>query len=119
MAGGPSIPIFPSQLRNRVPHSWFADEQMYVLGHEDVACDDQPVRLTNAFERLLHEAVAVALSEQWLPLVATERAEVKLAGVLVTDKTLWHAGSSVTQVRGFPPMSPAARTPWMGHPANM
>jgi hypothetical protein len=64
---------------------WFAEEEVNVFRHDDVSVDAQiegePDTLEREFENLLWRV----LGEGWMTVVATERDEVTLPGLLVAD----------------------------------
>jgi hypothetical protein len=57
----------------------FADQQMHVFGHDDVAGDDEAVALPHPLQFLLKDAVSVPRFEQGLSSIATEVTKWKFA----------------------------------------
>jgi len=56
-----------------------------MLGHDDVAGDDEAVASPHHVQFLLEDAVSGSRCEQRLPSIATEGNEVEVARVLIAD----------------------------------
>ena len=69
---------------------WFGEEKVDVLGHEDVAEDEEVVSLTDPFKSGEEGAAGVIIVEVGKPVVTTEGEEVMLASGLVSLQTARH-----------------------------
>jgi hypothetical protein len=76
-----------------------------MLGHENVARNNESVSLPNPLERLLKHTVAHAHGQKGLTLVTTECEEMKLSGRVISNEAPGHIEISLRGVGGFPPMS--------------
>jgi len=61
----------------------FADQQMNMLGHDDIAHDDQFVTLAHLLQHLEKEVAAACRAQQRLSAVATACDEMKVTGSVV------------------------------------
>jgi hypothetical protein len=64
---------------------------MHVLGHDDIAANEEPILLANALERLLEDATARRVAELRPPAITTEGDEVQIAGLLEAFESPGHA----------------------------
>ena len=78
---------------------WFSDEQMYMLRHQHVTCNDKLVVTSNSFRFVFEGRVSTSPRQQWKAVIATERNEVKTAGSLKSNETCWHERTSVILMR--------------------
>ena len=65
---------------------WFAEEEVDVLGHEDVGVEEEVVRATSSFDDLFEDVLGLGCFEVRKTAVATEGDEVELACVLAAFK---------------------------------
>lgn len=56
--------------------SWFGDQQVHVLGHEDVSEDVELVAGAEFFEGVLEGGAGVVVMEEWETTIAAEGDEV-------------------------------------------
>jgi hypothetical protein len=69
---------------------WFAEEQMDVLWHEDVAVEEELVAATKGFEGVEKDCAGVVVVEVGETVVTTEGEEVEMALGLVSLQTTRH-----------------------------
>jgi hypothetical protein len=63
----------------------FADQQVNMLGHNNISGDNEAVALPHLLQYLLEDAVSGPFSEQGLSLVITEGHKVEVARILIAD----------------------------------
>jgi hypothetical protein len=68
------------------------DEQVKVLGHEDVSVNHEAVLAAGLFEDFQEEVAAAGGVELGLAAVTTASDEMQVAGAIITDESLGHAG---------------------------
>lgn len=68
----------------------FGEEQMDMLGHEDVAEEEELVTLAEGFELVQEGGPGIVIVEVRQTVVTTEGEEVEVAFGLVTLQTAWH-----------------------------
>ena len=71
----------------------FADEQMEVLGHDDVAHNNEMIFAADLFEGLQKKIAVTGCSQQWTALEATGRDEVQISGAVISLETLGHVNN--------------------------
>ena len=69
---------------------WFAEEQMDVLWHEDVAVEEELVAATKGFEGVEEDCAGGVVVEVREPVVTTEGEEMEMAFGLVSLQTARH-----------------------------
>ena len=67
-----------------------ADEQMHVLGHDDVAAHPKNVLAAGLLQRALHQTLVLRAHQQGFAVVASEGDEMQIAGLLVSPESPWH-----------------------------
>ena len=67
-----------------------ADEQMDVLGHDDVSSYNKLQTVAGALKSILKEAARGGSPEMRKPMETTERDEVEVTGLVVTNKSARH-----------------------------
>ena len=72
--------------------TWLADEQVDMLGHDDVTEEKEIVSLPHRLQGVFEELPSACVVQVGLPSVTTEGHEVEIAGVLVADEGFWHGG---------------------------
>jgi hypothetical protein len=80
----------------------FGDQQVDVLGHDDVSGDAKRVPLSHALKRLLEDVARLRCAEEWFAPVATERNEVQTSRLLKPLETPGHVGT-VARLGGLAP----------------
>jgi hypothetical protein len=70
----------------------FTDQQMHVLGHDNVAGDEELVPDAHGFQRALEEVPGGGCAEVRETAVTGERDEVEVVGPLNPDEAPWHGG---------------------------
>jgi hypothetical protein len=100
----------------------FAEQQVYVFGHDDVTDDEESVAHTRPFQRFFEES-AHGRIEPLAPTVTTESDEVKVSAVLITMET---EGTGWRLVRSAGLVSDVRKNPWVsqtraypGHPSGI
>ena len=68
----------------------FTDQQVDVLGHDDVSVNAQTEAATSAFQALHKQVVDLGTVEVRLPMATTEGEKVRLSGLVKTMETAWH-----------------------------
>ena len=68
------------------------DEQVKVLGHEDVSVNHEAVLAAGLFEDFQEEVAAAGGVELGLAAVTTASDEMQVAGAIIADESLGHAG---------------------------
>ena len=68
----------------------FADQQVDVLGHDDVSVNAPGEAATSAFQTLDEQVVGFGRIEERLPAITTEGEKVRLSGLMETMETAWH-----------------------------
>jgi len=63
-----------------------------VLGHDDVAQDDQPIAAANAFEHSEEQVAFLGGSQEWLPAIATGGKEMQVSRAVVAGEFLGIVG---------------------------
>ena len=81
---------------------WFAEQQVDVLGHKDVAVNVEGVALTSGFEDFLEDGAGVVVVEVGEPLVATEGDEVVVVESVETLQTARHGVMVLERVGRVP-----------------
>ena len=68
----------------------FRDQQMYVLGHNDISQNYQSISATHTFQNLQKQAAAQCIAQQRLAVIAAEREKVKIPRAVSTVKIFGH-----------------------------
>ena len=71
----------------------FGEEEVDVLGHEDIGVEVEAVGLTGLFEDLFDEVFGFGGGEEREAVVAAEGDEVEVAGLVVALEAGGHGGS--------------------------
>jgi len=67
-----------------------SNEQMNILGHENISRNDESVASANRLKLALEGLVSRALAKQRQPSITAESYEMKVPGFLITNKALGH-----------------------------
>ena len=67
-----------------------ADEQMNVLGHNDISDDDEHIALSHLLQHFEKQVTAVRSAKQRLSAIATASDEMKITGAVVAMEVLPH-----------------------------
>ncbi len=70
----------------------FAEQEMYVLGHNHVTYDDKTIALADLLQDLEKQIAIWRAAEQWTALVATRGDEVQVSGTVVSMESVRHGG---------------------------
>jgi hypothetical protein len=81
--------------------SGFTDQKVNVFGHDYVSEDKEIVSDPYPFQGLLEEISRGCRSQVWLSAVTTERDEVEVSGLLITDEGFRH-GEMLVEIRRNP-----------------
>ena len=69
----------------------FADEQVNVVGHDDVACEGKVVAVAHLAQNLDKQIFGVGRGKQWQPPVATASDEVQVAQSVTAMQSFRHS----------------------------
>jgi hypothetical protein len=72
----------------------FAEQQVYVLQHHDVAKDTEMVHPSHAFKSRFEGAGRLDVGKDFLAAMAAESYKVSLPGFVKAVKSPWHKGSA-------------------------
>jgi hypothetical protein len=121
LSGGP--PFFVEQAardalfqnledRRRRPFSRFADEQVDVLGHDDVAHQRETVTVAHVAKNLDKDISGVNRTQQRYASIAGEGNEMQMAATVVANKLVGHGRQEKSKPRPF-------KTERVGHPERL
>jgi hypothetical protein len=77
----------------------FAEQQMSVLGHDDVANDHETVTPAHLFHHFEKQITILWGAEQGSSLIAAGGNEVKISGAVVAVQFRRHRATSITELR--------------------